>query len=78
MFGLLAAGVLGPGQPTVYELADGLKALTLVFMQRVGPQFRVLEPELTGATRDGVWDAWLAEDGWMGAALQARGDGGAA
>lgn len=28
MFGLLAAGVLGPGQPTVYELADGPKALT--------------------------------------------------
>ena len=27
MFGLLAAGVLGPGQPTVYELADGPKAL---------------------------------------------------
>ena len=28
MFGLLAAGVLGPGEPTVYELADGPKALT--------------------------------------------------
>jgi NADPH:quinone reductase len=28
MFGLLAAGVLGPGQPTAYELADGPKALT--------------------------------------------------
>jgi NADPH2:quinone reductase len=28
MFGLLAAGVLGPGQPTAYELAEGLKALT--------------------------------------------------
>jgi NADPH2:quinone reductase len=28
MFGLIAAGVLGPGQPTVYELADGRKALT--------------------------------------------------
>lgn len=28
MFGLLAAGVLGPSQPTVYELADGPKALT--------------------------------------------------
>jgi NADPH:quinone reductase len=28
MFGLLAAGVLGPGQPTVYELADGPTALT--------------------------------------------------
>jgi NADPH2:quinone reductase len=28
MFGLLAAGVLTPGQPTVYELADGPKALT--------------------------------------------------
>jgi NADPH:quinone reductase len=27
MFGLLAAGVLGPGQPTVYELAEGPKAL---------------------------------------------------
>jgi NADPH2:quinone reductase len=28
MFGLLAAGVLSPGQPTTYPLADGLKALT--------------------------------------------------
>jgi NADPH:quinone reductase len=28
MFGLLAAGVLGPGQPTTYALADGPKALT--------------------------------------------------
>jgi len=28
VFGLLAAGVLGPGQPTVYALADGPKALT--------------------------------------------------
>src|SRR5690349_218717 len=28
MFGLLAAGVLGPCQPTVYSLADGPKALT--------------------------------------------------
>jgi NADPH2:quinone reductase len=28
MFGLLAAGVLGPGRPTAYELADGPKALT--------------------------------------------------
>jgi NADPH2:quinone reductase len=27
MFGLIAAGVIGPGQPTVYELADGSKAL---------------------------------------------------
>ncbi|GIF50973.1 NADPH2:quinone reductase [Asanoa ferruginea] len=27
LFGLLAAGVLGPGQPTIYELADGPKAL---------------------------------------------------
>jgi NADPH:quinone reductase len=27
MFGLLAAGALGPGQPTIYELADGPKAL---------------------------------------------------
>ena len=27
MFALLAAGVLGPGQPTVHELADGPKAL---------------------------------------------------
>jgi NADPH2:quinone reductase len=27
MFGLIAAGVLTPGQPTVYELADGPKAL---------------------------------------------------
>jgi NADPH:quinone reductase len=27
MFGLLAAGVLGPGQPTIYELAEGPKAL---------------------------------------------------
>ena len=27
MFGLLAAGVLGPGNPTVYELAEGPKAL---------------------------------------------------
>jgi NADPH2:quinone reductase len=28
MFGLIAAGVLTPGQPTAYELADGQKALT--------------------------------------------------
>ncbi|MFG1871550.1 zinc-binding dehydrogenase [Micromonospora arborensis] len=28
MFGLIAAGVLGPGQPTIHELADGPKALT--------------------------------------------------
>lgn len=28
MFGLIAAGVLGPAQPTVYELADGPEALT--------------------------------------------------
>jgi NADPH:quinone reductase len=28
MFGLMAAGVLTPGQPTAYELADGPKALT--------------------------------------------------
>ena len=27
LFGLLAAGVLGPGQPTAYDLADGPKAL---------------------------------------------------
>jgi NADPH2:quinone reductase len=27
LFGLLASGVLAPGQPTVYELADGPKAL---------------------------------------------------
>ncbi|HET6188438.1 MAG TPA: zinc-binding dehydrogenase [Trebonia sp.] len=27
LFGLIAAGVLSPGQPTVYELADGQKAL---------------------------------------------------
>jgi NADPH:quinone reductase len=27
MFGLMAAGVLGPGQPTTYELAEGPKAL---------------------------------------------------
>jgi NADPH2:quinone reductase len=27
LFGLLAAGVLGPGQPTVHELAEGPKAL---------------------------------------------------
>lgn len=27
LFGLLAAGVLGPGRPTVYELAEGPKAL---------------------------------------------------
>jgi NADPH2:quinone reductase len=27
LFGLLAAGVLGPGQPTIYELAEGPKAL---------------------------------------------------
>jgi NADPH2:quinone reductase len=27
MFGLLAAGVLGPGQPTTYDLAEGPKAL---------------------------------------------------
>jgi NADPH2:quinone reductase len=28
MFGLIAAGVLGPGQPTTYPLDDGAKALT--------------------------------------------------
>ena len=28
LFGLMAAGVLTPGQPTTYELADGPKALT--------------------------------------------------
>lgn len=28
MFGLISGGVLGPGQPTVYELAHGPKALT--------------------------------------------------
>jgi NADPH2:quinone reductase len=28
MFGLLAAGVLGPSQPTIYELAEGPRALT--------------------------------------------------
>jgi NADPH2:quinone reductase len=28
MYGLIAAGVLIPGQPTAYELADGRKALT--------------------------------------------------
>jgi hypothetical protein len=27
MFGLVAAGVLGPNQPTTYELAEGPKAL---------------------------------------------------
>jgi NADPH2:quinone reductase len=27
LFGLLAAGVLGPGRPTVYELVEGPKAL---------------------------------------------------
>jgi NADPH2:quinone reductase len=27
LFALIAAGVLSPGQPTVYELADGQKAL---------------------------------------------------
>ncbi len=27
LFGLIAAGVLTPGQPTAYELADGPKAL---------------------------------------------------
>jgi NADPH2:quinone reductase len=27
LFGLLAAGVLGPAQPTAYQLADGPKAL---------------------------------------------------
>ena len=27
LFGLLAAGVLGPGQPTSYQLAEGPKAL---------------------------------------------------
>ncbi len=27
LFGLIAAGVIGPGRPTVYELADGPKAL---------------------------------------------------
>jgi NADPH:quinone reductase len=27
LFGLMAAGVLTPGQPTAYELADGPKAL---------------------------------------------------
>jgi NADPH2:quinone reductase len=28
LFGLIAAGVLGPGRPTAYELAEGPKALT--------------------------------------------------
>jgi len=28
MFGLLAAGVLGPGRPTTYDLAEGPKALS--------------------------------------------------
>jgi NADPH2:quinone reductase len=28
LFGLLAAGVLSPGKPTTYPLADGPKALT--------------------------------------------------
>jgi NADPH:quinone reductase-like Zn-dependent oxidoreductase len=28
LFALIAAGVLGPGQPVTYELADGPKALT--------------------------------------------------
>jgi NADPH2:quinone reductase len=28
VFGLIAAGVLGPGRPTVYDLAEGPKALT--------------------------------------------------
>lgn len=28
LFGLIAAGVLAPGRPTVYDLADGPKALT--------------------------------------------------
>jgi NADPH:quinone reductase len=28
MFALIAAGMLTPGQPTVYDLADGPKALT--------------------------------------------------
>ena len=27
LFALIAAGVLTPGQPTAYELADGLKVL---------------------------------------------------
>ena len=27
LFGLVAAGVLGPGRPTTYPLADGPKAL---------------------------------------------------
>jgi NADPH2:quinone reductase len=27
LFGLLAAGVLGPGRPAAYELAEGPKAL---------------------------------------------------
>ena len=27
LFGLLAAGVIGPGRPTRYELAEGPKAL---------------------------------------------------
>jgi NADPH:quinone reductase len=27
MFRLVTAGVLGPGQPTIYELAEGPKAL---------------------------------------------------
>ncbi len=30
MLGLLAAGVLGPGQPTIYPLAEGPKALALL------------------------------------------------
>jgi NADPH2:quinone reductase len=28
MFGLIAAGVLGPGEPTMYDLADGPKVLS--------------------------------------------------
>jgi NADPH2:quinone reductase len=30
LFALIAAGVLTPGQPTTYDLADGPKALTEV------------------------------------------------
>ncbi len=28
LFGLLAGGVLGPGQPTMYELSEGPEVLT--------------------------------------------------
>ena len=45
MFGLIAAGVLGPGQPTVYELADGPKALAELEARATIGQARTRRPD---------------------------------